>query len=469
MASSGSLIRRILILALSGIVLFAVAPAVAGAATPASLRLLGADPSYGQVTLTAPDGTTAKGSPGRFRLRVTPTGGTAVEYRGFCVDLRHSIGTGTDYAVSLRTATDDPALAGPRHAEAAWLLQSAEGLIAAAPSATKGLEAGAIQVAVWQLVGEAREGAPTSDAALNARAAAIRVLAAGRAVGGPLTATPTMPKGCAGRSAVGLHLTGTPGSTAKLAVSGGPGAVSPSEVRFGADGTAEASVTSPVAGTVTVTARAEGGALTRIARAGATQTTPQETVVLVPRTYEAVTSVVFENCPLIPSQEGGSPTPSTPVTPFEAPSSEPAPPAGTTPPERSTRRTPNQTGPRLSLSKSGPSRALAGARVGYVIRVTNRGGAELRGLTVADDLPAGMSLASVPSGGRLRSGRVVWTIGSLAPGATRTLRVSVRIDSDIAGRRCNRATATVGQLRRTASSCTRIRALRRPIVPAVTA
>jgi len=465
MASSGSFIRRILTLALAGVVIAAIAPAVAGAATPASLRLLGSDPSYGQVTLHAPDGRTVNAAPRWFRLQVTPAGGSAVEYRGFCADLHHAIATGTAYNVSLRTTADDPSLGNPRHAEAAWLLQSAEGLIAAAPTASKGLEAGALQVAVWQLVGEVRESSPTSDAVLNARVAAIRALAAGRAAAGPITAAPTMPKGCAGRSAVGIHLTGTPGSTARLTVTGGPGAVSPSQVQFGADGTAEASVTSPVAGIVTVTARAEGGTLTRIARATASQTTPQETVVLVPRTYEAVVSVAFENCPLIPSQE----TPSTPVTPFETPSSETKPPAETAPPERSTRRTPNQAGPRLSLTKTGPSRALAGARVGYVIRVTNRGTAALNDVTVADELPAGMSLASLPSSARLRSGRVVWAIDSLAAGATRTLRVSARIDADISGRRCNRATASAGALRRTATACTRVRALRRPVTPAVTA
>ena len=467
MASSGSFIRRILILALAGIVLAAIAPAVAGAATAASLRLLGSDPSYGRVTLTAPDGRTANAAPQWFRLQVTPAGGRALEYRGFCADLQHAIDSGTDYNVSLRTAADDPSLGDARHAEVAWLLRTAEGLIAAAPTARKALEAGAIQVAVWRLLGEVRESSPTSDAALNARAAAIRALAAGKATAGPITAAPTMPKGCAGRGAVGIHLTGTPGSTAKLSVAG-PGTVSPAQVQFGPNGTAVASVTSPVAGTVTVTARAEGGTLTRIARASATQTTPQETVVLVPRTHEAVTSVVFENCPMIPSLEAGSP-PSTPVTPFETPSSETAPPAGVTPPARSIPRRPNQAGPRVSLSKSGPSQALAGARVAYVIRVTNRGTAALNDLTVADDLPAGMSLASLPSAARLRSGRIVWAIDSLAPGATRTLRVSVRIDADIAGRRCNRATASVGALRRTAMSCTRVRALRRPIAPAVTA
>ena len=66
-----------------------------------------------------------------------------------------------------------------------------------------------------------RETTPTNDAVLNARAAALRSLASGRAIGGPITITHADAKGCAGRSAVPLRLTGRPGSTATLAVTGG--------------------------------------------------------------------------------------------------------------------------------------------------------------------------------------------------------------------------------------------------------
>ena len=477
------LFRRILSLGLAGLVVAAVAPAVASAATPATLRLVNTEPAYGQVTITAPDGTTAKGSPGWFRLKITPAGSAPVEYRGFCADLTHHIAGGTDYSVSMRTAADDATLGSSRSTEAGWLLQQAEALIAAAPTASKGLEAGALQVAVWQLSGQARETNPTSDAALNARTAALRALAAGRAVGGPLTVTPAMPRGCAGRSALSLRLTGTPGSTAKLSVTAGAGADSPAEVRFAADGTATASVTSALAGSVTVTARSQGGTVTRFARAQAAQTTPQETLVLTaPKSYEASATVVFENCPLIPSGGDGPTTPgttpsetpsttpatpSTPVIPFETPSSKPV--APTTPATPSTPKTPSQTSPKLSLSKSGPGHAMAGSRVGYVIRIRNRGTSAVSGVTVTDELPAGMSLASVPSGARLRSGRVVWTIGTLKAGAERVLHVQVRLDSDISGRRCNRASATLGSLKRTASACTRVSALRRPVAPAVAA
>ena len=60
-----------------------------------------------------------------------------------------------------------------------------------------------------------------------------------------------------------------------------------------------------------------------IARATAGQTTPQETLVLTaPRTYTASATVLFEDCPLIPSGEDTNPT--TPETPTNTPSDTPS-------------------------------------------------------------------------------------------------------------------------------------------------
>ncbi len=181
----GPSVRRALSVLIVALAAVALLPVAAHAAQPASLRLLGSDPEYRAVHLTTPTGQRVTAAPGLFRLRITPAGGPAVERRGFCADAHHAINGGTDYSVSLRTAADEPLLASARYGEAAWLVQQAETLVAAAPAATRALEAGAIQVAVWQLTDQIRESAPTDDAALNTRAAAIRALAAGRAVGGP--------------------------------------------------------------------------------------------------------------------------------------------------------------------------------------------------------------------------------------------------------------------------------------------
>ena len=122
------------------------------------------------------------------------------------------------------------------------------------------------------------------------------------------------------------------------------------------------------------------------------------------------------------------------------------------------------------MTKTGPARAMAGTTVSYRIRVRNRGAVALAGLAVADDLPAGMSLARVPAGSRLRGGRLVWTLGPLGAGRTRTLSVSVRIDDGVSGRRCNRATVTrAGSAAVRASACTRITSTPRTSMPAVTA
>ncbi len=492
MSHHGPPLRRLIAAALLALTALALVPVSAGAAQAAKVRLLDVEPAYSSVVITATDGSKHTGAPGLMRLRVTPSGGVATDRPGFCADLKHVIGEGRDYDVVTKTASDLPALASARHGEAAWLIQQAEAMIAARPASSRALEAGALQVAVWQLVGEARETAPTSDAALNARVAQIRLLAAGRAIGGPLTVVPDMPRGCAGRGSVRMKLTGVPGSSATLTATGASGVVSPAEVRFAADGTASAAVSSATGGTVTVTVRASGGTLTRIARGTSGATTPQETMVLnPPAQYAATATIVFENCPAVPLEEDtGTPvvpttptTPTTPATPpgtdspvapLETPTSAPVSPPVTTPapapPAESIPREPTQTTPRLRLLKTGPARATAGARTRYTIRVTNRGTARATGITVTDRLPEGMSLASVPAGARLRGGRVIWTIGALRAGATRVLNVSVRFDADISGRRCNRATAALpGGTTVAATACTRVVSLPRTLLPAVTA
>ena len=104
----------------------------------------------------------------------------------------------------------------------------------------------------------------------------------------------------------------------------------------------------------------------------------------------------------------------------------------------------------------------AGAGMRYVIRVVNRGRAALRGVRVADRLPAGISLAAMPGRAALSGGRVVWTLPALRAGASSTLRLSVRIDRDAAGRLCNRVVAgAAGARPATATACTRVRAVRR--------
>ena len=69
------LLRRTVTAALLSLVAFAALPGTAGAAQPATLRLVATDPSFGSTTVTMPNGTRVTGPLSLFRLRVTPTGG----------------------------------------------------------------------------------------------------------------------------------------------------------------------------------------------------------------------------------------------------------------------------------------------------------------------------------------------------------------------------------------------------------
>ena len=148
----------------------------------------------------------------------------------------------------LQTAADAPELANPAHGEAAGSCWRPTALIAA--SANPGLEAGAIQTAIWMILGEADPTTPTSDAALNARAQQIRALATGKRAAGRWPSRPRASSTCAGGSGTTLTVTGTPGASASLAVTAGQGTLSASQVTFGANGTATVTLTSASPGTV---------------------------------------------------------------------------------------------------------------------------------------------------------------------------------------------------------------------------
>ena len=79
-----------------------------------------------------------------------------------------------------------------------------------------------------------------------------------------------------------------------------------------------------------------------------------------------------------------------------------------------------------------------------VLRVTNIGPITADEVTVTDVPPAAMKLTALgtkPRGTRVR-GNAVWHLGDLAPGASRTIRGVVRIDSAAPGLKRNTAIAT---------------------------
>ncbi|HRC08910.1 MAG TPA: DUF11 domain-containing protein, partial [Miltoncostaeales bacterium] len=88
---------------------------------------------------------------------------------------------------------------------------------------------------------------------------------------------------------------------------------------------------------------------------------------------------------------------------------------------------------RLSISKTGPAVVRSGDVFSFTIKIGNTGAATATAVTITDCIPYGVSL--VPSGSyRVRNGRLIWNIGSLAPGATRTVRVRFKVDPTSAKR-----------------------------------
>ena len=164
------------------------------------------------MQLTTPGGQRVTAAPGLFRLRITPAGGTAAERRGFCVDAHHAIGGGTDYSVSLRTAADEPLLASAalrrgRLARPAGR-DARGGGPGERPRARGRRPAGGRLAAHGPDPRDARP--PTTPPSTPAPPPSGRSPRAGPSAARSRSRAAT-PRGCAGRSAVPLRLTGRPG------------------------------------------------------------------------------------------------------------------------------------------------------------------------------------------------------------------------------------------------------------------
>ena len=96
----------------------------------------------------------------------------------------------------------------------------------------------------------------------------------------------------------------------------------------------------------------------------------------------------------------------------------------------------------LGIDKRGPANAKSGQVIIYRIKITNTGTITANNVVMRDRLPSGMALAAKPVGVQLTKGAVVFTVGNLAPGASKTITLRVRIDRTAAGTRNNVATAS---------------------------
>jgi len=410
--------RRLAVSAAGALAVLAATAPSALSAESATLRLLGSSPIYANtVAVHKAGGGDANVKPARYHYRITTASGVA-EASGNCVDLSHYIVTGRDYSVELQDAHDDPALGSPELKSAGWLLSQSDRLIAAA--ANPGLEAGAIQVAIWQLSGQARGlDAPTSDLALNARVNTLRNLAVGKEVPSQLAVSIAGYDTCVDTAAP-VTVTGTPGAEVDLEATGG-GTVQPDRVTLDAMGVGSAMVrANGAAATVTVHAETAAPTVLRATKRPG-QTAPQDQLFLRPGVLSADDSQPFVDCDLH--------TFSAPDVPgLTAPADVPPPPAAPAP------AAPVQA---LDLDLQTPHLAAPGGIAVYKLTVANTGTRTARNVAVAQRLDRGVAPISsrAPKGTRSALGRGTarWTLAALKPGASATLTLKVRVGRRTAG------------------------------------
>lgn len=93
----------------------------------------------------------------------------------------------------------------------------------------------------------------------------------------------------------------------------------------------------------------------------------------------------------------------------------------------------------LSLTKDATERQYAGRNVDYTITVKNDGDALAKNVVITDPVPNTLSFLSGSDGARLVDNTIMWNIGNLRPGATRT--VKARLKSSVMGTVSNTAYA----------------------------
>ncbi|MBL8765141.1 MAG: DUF11 domain-containing protein [Phycisphaerae bacterium] len=82
--------------------------------------------------------------------------------------------------------------------------------------------------------------------------------------------------------------------------------------------------------------------------------------------------------------------------------------------------------PALALSCKAPDRVYIGRDVNYEISVKNTGDAACANTTVTSPLPTGATFVKASDGGAAAGANVVWNLGNLAAGASKTVTLTVR-------------------------------------------
>ena len=169
--------------------------------------------------------------------------------------------------------------------------------------------------------------------------------------------------------------------------------------------------------------------------AAAAITGPQVVITLVP---EGAVACTYSDSRIDPPPPEPQPTP--PPAPPEP--GQPTPPAVT--PAPATGAGSPVPAAQIRVAKTSPRVARVGDRIPFTLTVTNTGSVAATNVQVADVPPAALTLTglSATAGMRLVRGNAVWRLGTLSPGATRTVRGSVLIKSGTPGLKRNLVLAT---------------------------
>ena len=96
----------------------------------------------------------------------------------------------------------------------------------------------------------------------------------------------------------------------------------------------------------------------------------------------------------------------------------------------------------LKVGVTGPKSARAGSVVTYRLTVTNTSGRTAKSVVLRNPLPGGVAIASRSKGARFSKATNTWSFGNIAPSASRTVSVRLRLDRDARGSKCLTGTAT---------------------------
>lgn len=81
--------------------------------------------------------------------------------------------------------------------------------------------------------------------------------------------------------------------------------------------------------------------------------------------------------------------------------------------------------PVLTITKTGPTKRFAGRPVEFTITAANTGDAVAKQTTIMDIVPVGSRFVKASDGGTLEGNNVVWNVGDLAPGAKKTVELTL--------------------------------------------